>query len=325
LVSTKAQTFPPPNAHLAYTNIADSGVSVGAGLTYSYGLGIAWEDDWVGRTNLKSQDLQTINVNPNVAYKIPGVDLSVAAGAQIIFGSVELQQSVALGDDQFVEAHLGGSGTGIGATAAVMYKPLEELTLGLNYRSRTTVGFDQGQIHFEGEEDTSFASTFRDNPASTTMTLPDLIALGVGYQLDKLFLTVDFNYTTWSTYDTLLLDIETDGDEDAISELKIENNWEDAMAFRFGAQYEVMDNLPVRVGFAYDMTPIPDDTVNASLPGNDRVVGTLGLGYTWNGLRTDLAYSMVQALERDISNDRAPNGTYKTTANLFALNLGYGF
>jgi long-chain fatty acid transport protein len=324
-VATKSQVFPPPNAHVAYTDIAGSGVSAGLGMTFSYGLGIAWPEDWVGRTNIKSQDLQTININPSVAYKIPGVDLSVAAGAQVINGTVELNQSIALSDDQFVEAQLAGSGWGFGATAGVMYQPLEELTLGLNYRSRATLNIDDGRIHFEGEENTSFNSTFRDNPGSTEMTLPDLITFGVGYQLDKLFLTAQADYTTWSTYDTLKLDIDTGGDEDALSELEIKNNWENAMAFRLGAQYEITDGVKARLGAAYDMTPIPDDTVNASLPGNDRVAGTLGFGYTWEDLRVDAAYSLVTALERDIQNNRAPSGTYSTTASSFSLNLGYGY
>lgn len=324
-VSTKSQTFPPPNAHLSYDNIGETGLSVGAGLTFSYGLGIAWPDTWIGRSNIKSQDLQTANVNPNVSYKIPGVDLSVAAGAQLVFSSVDLQQSVPLGNGDFVEAHLGGSGFGAGGVAAIMYKPLDELTLGAQYRSRVKLNFDQGSVHFEGEENTPFNSTFRDNPATTEMTLPDLIAVGVGYQLDKLFLTFDFNYTMWSTYDKVVLDIDTGDDPDAIKELEIINNWEDAMAFRLGAQYEVTEGVPVRLGVAYDMTPIPDNTVNASLPGNDRLVGSLGVGYTWNKLRADVAYSLVQALPRDIKNDRAPNGTYDTTANTVSINVGYGY
>ncbi len=324
-VSTKAQTFPPPNAHLSYNNINDTGLSVGAGLTFSYGLGIAWPDDWDGRTNIKSQDLQTANVNPNVSYKIPGVDLSVAAGAQLIFASVDFQQSLALGNGEFVEAHLGGAGFGVGGVFAAMYQPLEELTLGLQYRSRVGLDFSDASVHFDEDEDTSFNRTFRDNPATTSMTLPDLVALGAGYQLDKLFLTFDVNYTMWETYDELEVDIDTGDDEEAIDSFTIENNWENAFAFRLGGEYEVVEDVPVRLGVAYDMTPIPDETVNASLPGNDRMVGTLGVGYTWNGLRTDVAYSLVKALERDIDNDRAPNGTYNTTANIIAVNVGYGF
>lgn len=322
-VPTKSQIFPPPNGHLSYENIADSGVSAGVGVTFPYGLGIAWPDDWAGRTAVRSQDLQTTNVNPNVAYKIAD-GLSVAAGGQIVFSSVEFHQSIATGDDQFVEAHLGAAGMGFGGVAAAMYQPLEELTLGLQYRSRVKIDYE-GDVHFDGEEDGALYRTFRDNPATASITLPDSFALGVGYELGELFVTAEANYTMWQTYDVVEVEVDTGGDEDAIDGFEIVSNWEDAMAFRLGAQYDVMENLPVRMGLAYDMTPIPDETVNPSLPGNDRLVGSLGFGYTWEGLRTDVAYSLVHALERDIDNDRAPHGAYNTTANIVAINLGYGY
>lgn len=321
---TVSQVFPPPNAHISYDNIADSGVSAGVGMTFSYGLGIAWPDDWVGRTTIVSQDLQTININPNVAYKIPGVDLSVAAGAQIIHGSVDLKRSVALGGDQFVEAHIGGSGFGFGGVAAVMYQPLKELTIGAQYRSRVKLDLE-GDAHFSGEETTAFYRTFRDNPGTTDITLPDTIALGFGYQLDKLFLHAEVDYTFWSTYDQIDLNIDTGGDPEALSELTIVNDWENSFTFRLGAQYDVTDSFAVRLGGNYDMTPIPDSTVNASLPGNDRISGSIGVGYTYQSFRVDAGYSLVHAMAREITNDRTPAGTYGTDANIFALNVGYGF
>lgn len=324
-VSTKSQVFPPPNAHISYDNIAESGVSAGVGLTFSYGLGIAWPDDWVGRTNIQSQDLQTININPNVAYKIPGLDLSLAAGAQIINGSVDLKKSTAIGGGEFVDAHIGGSGWGFGGVAAVMYQPLKELTIGVQYRSRVKLDLE-GDAHFEGEENTPFYTTFRDNPGTTDITLPDSIALGFGYQLDKLFLHAEVDYTLWQTYDEIVLKLDTGDDETALDELPpIVNDWEAAFAFRLGAQYDVTDSFAVRMGGNYDMSPIPDDTVNASLPGNDRISGSLGVGYTYQSFRVDAAYSLVHAMEREIANGRAPSGAYGTDANIFALNLGYGF
>ena len=324
-VSTEARLFPPPNAHLSYDNIADSGVSAGIGMTFSYGLGITWPDDWVGRTSIQSQDLQTVNINPNVAYRIPGLDLSVAAGAQIVHGSVTLKKSVAIGPDQFVDAHIGGTGFGFGGVAAVMYQPLKELTIGLQYRSRVKLDLE-GDAHFEGEENTPFYTTFRDNPGSTEITLPDTIALGFGYQLDKLFLHAEVDYTMWRTYDKIVLTLDTDGDPDALAQLPpIEGNWDDAFAFRVGAQYDVTDAFAVRLGGNYDMTPIPDETVNPSLPGNDRISGSVGVGYSYESFRADAAYSIVHALPREIANGRGPSGTYSTDANIFALSLGYGF
>lgn len=322
-ISTVSQVFPPPNFHLQYR--FGENFAAGVGLTFSYGLGIAWDEEWIGRENIVSQDLQTANVTPVVAYEIPGANLSVAAGAQIIRGTVEFNQDVALPHDQFVSAQLGGGGWGFGAIGALYYEPTEDLSIGFNYRSRAKVNFDDGRAHFEGEEDTPFYRTFQDNPGTTSITLPDLFALGVGYQLDDLFIELDFNYTLWQTYDRLVLDIDTGDDPEALSELEIVNNWENAFALRLGAQYNITEDLPIRLGVAYDRTPIPDETVNASLPGNDRISGSIGTGYTFSGFRADIGYQLVSAMTRDIQNDRAPNGEYKTTAHVLGINVGYGF
>jgi long-chain fatty acid transport protein len=323
-IDTDDRFFPPPNAHLSYENIADTNVSAGVGLTLPFGLGITWPREWIGRTNIISQDLRTYNINPNVAYKLPGIDLAVAGGLQFMLSDIEFEQSIALSDDQFVDAFLGGNGTGFGGVAALMYKPLEDLTLGFQYRSRVSVDYE-GDVHFSGEEDTPFFGTFRDNPAETSITFPDLLNLGVGYQLERLFLTADVNYTLWETYDEIIADIDTGDDEQAIDNFSIVNNWDNAFAFRLGAQYDLTESIPARVGFSYDMTPIPEETVNASLPDNDRIIGTLGLGYNWQSLRADLGYSLVYVDEREIRNERAPNGFYNTASHNVAFNVGYGY
>ncbi|MGM0556209.1 MAG: OmpP1/FadL family transporter [Myxococcota bacterium] len=322
-ISTEAQIFPPPNFHLQYR--FGENLAAGVGMTFSYGLGIAWPDGWVGRENIISQDLQTANITPVVAYEIDSANLSVAAGAQIIRGTVELNQDVALPHDQFVRAQLGGGGFGFGAIAALYYEPTDDISVGFNYRSRATVNFDEGAVHFDGEEDTPLYSTFQDNTGTTEITLPDTFSLGVGYQLSDLYLEFDVNYTLWETYDQIVLDIDNEEDPRALGELRIVNNWENALAFRLGAKYDVTENLPIRLGVAYDRSPIPDETVNASLPGNDRISGAIGTGYTFAGFRADIGYQLVSAMTRDVQNDRAPNGEYKTTAHVLGINVGYGF
>lgn len=322
-LSTEAQVFPPPNLHLQYR--FGENLAAGIGLTFSYGLGIAWPEGWVGRENIVSQDLQTANITPVVAYEIPDLNLSVAAGAQLMRGTVELNQDIRLPHDNFVRAQLGGAGFGFGGIAALYFEPNDKLSLGFNYRSRVKVNFNEGSVHFEGEEDTPLYTTFQDNSGTTSITTPDAFALGVGYRLSDLFLELDVNYTLWQTYDEVVLDIDTEGDDRALSELQIVNNWESAFAFRLGASYNITENFPVRLGVAYDMTPIPDETVNASLPGNDRVSGSIGTGYTISGFRADVGYQFVNALTRDVQNDRAPNGEYKTTAHVLGVNVGYGF
>jgi len=234
--------------------------------------------------------------------------------------SIELERAVVLRDDTEIQTSLGGNGIGFGGLAAVVYRPTENITIGANYRSSVKVDYE-GRAHFEGQEGTPFEGQFVDGNVNTDLTLPNIVSLGFGWQINRLFLELDLNYTAWRSYDEIVIDFEENRPSDTST---IANNWNDAGAIRFGAEYEVIDKLPVRLGLAYDMTPIPDETVSASLPGNDRAVASVGVGYTFDfGLRLDGAYQLVSAMQRTIENDVAPNGDYKTTAHIVGLNVGY--
>lgn len=334
---TIAQTFPPPNFHIGMPfDLGSAGrLGVSFGVTLPYGLGIAWPDDWDGDAFIVSQDLQTYNFNPNVSYKIPNIDLSIAAGAQIYRANVKLERDAILRDDVQVRSVIAGSGWGFGATASLLYKPIDALSIGLNYRSAVDLAID-GRAHFEGEEDTAFEQTFVDQEGSTTIPIPHAFTFGLGWTYEKLFVGLDVNYTTWSRYDQLELEFsepcqagspscDPEVDTSDPPTTTIVSNWEDAMAFRLGMEYEAVENLKVRFGGAFDRTPIPEQTLSPSLPGNSRAVFSAGLGYTISGVRADLGYQFVKALEREvIDTDNLP-GIYNTSAHVIGINLGYGY
>ncbi len=336
-VSTVSQTFPPPNLHLGYAReLGKAGsIGLGMGVTLPYGLGIAWPEDWEGRAFIIAQDLQTYNFNPNVSYKVPNVDLALGVGAQIYHSNVRLERDVVLRDDTSVRSVIAGSGQGYGATASLMYKPNKSLSLGLNYRSAVTLDIE-GTGSFEGEEGTPFEQTFTDQAGSTSINIPHALTLGVGWTHEKVFVGLDVNYTTWSRYQQVVLEFSEpclegsttcDPSVDATDPptTVITSNWNDAMAFRLGLQYEVVENLKLRTGFVYDMTPVPEQTLSPSLPDSDRAVVSAGVGYTVKGFRGDFGYQFVNAIERRVEDTDNLPGVYKTQAHVFGINLGYGF
>ncbi|MFB6351500.1 MAG: OmpP1/FadL family transporter, partial [Bradymonadaceae bacterium] len=223
-VATKSTVFPPPNAHVGYT--LDENLSIGIGAAFPFGLGVTWPDDWVGREDIQHQSLRTLDVTPAVAFTIPDTEFTVAAGAQLAFSSVELRRSIILRSDTEIQTHLGGNGFGAGGLAGLLYQPTDNLTFGLNYRSAIDIDYD-GRVHFEGEEGTPFESQFVDGGVSTSLTLPHTIGLGAGWQLDRLFLELDFAYTTWSTYDEVVIQFDKDRPQPTST---IQNNWNDSGA-----------------------------------------------------------------------------------------------
>ena len=69
--------------------------------------------------------------------------------------------------------------------------------------------------------------------------------------------------------------------------------------FRLGGAYQI-DDLTLRAGLAYDISPVPDRTVDATLPDNDRLIWTLGAGYSFGMLRVDLAYMNLWVFGREL-------------------------
>ncbi len=324
---TVSQVFFPPNLNISVPFADD--FAAGVGMTFSWGLGIEWPDDWLGRETFRAQSLQTLNVNPSVAYSVGDTGLSVGAGAQFLFTSLTQEQTTILRSDREVDVMLGGTGNGFGATFGAMYQATDEITVGLNYRSAVRLNVD-GRAHFsEDVNGTPFEQRMVDQDISTSLTVPHTINAGLGWQvLEPLWLGFDINYMTWSVYDQLEVEFSEQSPEGEPGEteppLVIDADWEDAVALRIGGQYDLHDQLRGRLGFAVDMTPVPDETVSPSLPDNNRFVFSGGLGYNYYAFRADLAYQYVYLPERVIDNGTV-DGTYQLSSHLVGLNVGYGF
>ena len=200
--NTEAAIFPPPNFSLAIP--VAGGFTAGLGVTLPWGLAITWPQDWVGRENFQAQSLRTINVNPNVAYKVPGLDLGVAAGVQVMRSELSQSRTIILRDDREAQVELGGVGYGVGGTFAAMYRPTDAITVGLNYRSGAKIDYHGHARFSENVEGTPFEDRMVDQEIATSIDIPHTINLGLGWQLtEALWLGVDVNYYTWSAYDSV--------------------------------------------------------------------------------------------------------------------------
>ena len=328
-IQTDAETelFYPPNFNLSVP-LTDE-LTAGVGLTFPWGLGVAWPSDWHGRENFRSQSLETLNLNPNVAYQVGDTGLSVAAGVQLMRSALRQERAAIVRDDTEVDVILGGVGYGIGGTFGAMYQANEDVTVGLHYRSATGINYE-GRAHFSDDvEGTPFESRMVDQDISTQITMPHVVNAGVGWQLsDPVWLGLDVNYMTWSTYDEVRVEYSEQSPEGEPGETEPptvqEGNWNDAVAVRLGGQYTLTDALTARAGLAFDMTPVPDETVGPSLPDNNRVITSAGVGYGFDAFRADLGYQYIFVAERVIDNGNV-DGTYQMSSHVLGLNFGYGF
>lgn len=321
---------------------ADSPWAFGIGVGSLFPLAKRWDTTSPFRDEIKEIAIKPININPTVAYRIEALNLAVAVGVNYTYADVWLEKSAstdayALGEApmpglavvQLGELELEADGDGWGYNAGLLWKPSERLSIGIAYRSEIELDFDGDadyQITTAGQSVYGQLAGYTDMVysvgAETDITLPDMWSFGVAVKpTDRLTVEFDADRFGWSSYDSL--DIYFDKNT-ILSDSLMRKDWNDVWTYRMGMQYEVTDALDVRLGYARDNNPIPNDTVGPELPDADRNNYTFGFGYKAERAVFDFAYMWVDFDDREVNNE-IQRGTYKSDAYLFAANLTYFF
>ena len=334
--SMTPQVFTPPNAY--FSTSTDQGLSYGIGIFTPFGLGIEWPADWEGRKLATKADIQSFFVNPTIAYKLFD-QLSIGAGVSYAYSKVDLSNRVPTFTDASESAlspddgtvKLEASGSSINFDGGVMYRPFEELSVGVSYRHSTKFDFS-GTATFSNMQ--GLSQYFPGGTGTTTITFPSNLFAGVAYRVSPdLVLEADYQFVGWSSYDTLKVGLP-DGPPDPREQGAIlqktqvyPKDWNDGYLLRIGGEYRYSDRWMFRAGYIYDSTPQPDKAVEPLLPDANRNDLTLGASYsiseTWS---IDAAYMMVLFQDRSVSSQvNVFPGTYKTTAYLFSFDVNCRF
>jgi len=312
--STKRGNFFLPS--IFASGLLTDRVAVGIGAYSTFGIGITWPGDWVGRESAIHASLETLTFNPTVAVKVhPRV--AVAAGFDAVRSVVDFTNGLPplIGGD----VRLAAGTWGYGFNVAGLYKiSPDRLHLALTYRSRVKLDFD-GQANFS-PANPDFAPVLPDQRGTASITLPDIITVGaMGRPRSDLALTFDANVVLWSTYDRIDINFQTAPDRAIVS------NGRNTFTLRGGADWTFPARWPglhLRGGLIYDRSAIPSTNLGPALPDSDRIDVALGAGYGRGHFRADLGYLLVIFLPADsTTGQEGPVGTYNTIAQLLGLTL----
>ncbi len=307
-----SQVFTPVNIYATYP--VNDQIHVGFGVCNPYGLGTEWPENWVGKFLTTKIDLKTFYFSPTVAYKVTD-ELSIGAGINYVTGDVTINRAFAIGfGDPLLSISMNGHGWGW--NAGVLYKATPEISVGVSYRSKTRVDAT-GTAQF-----TPAYSLLPNGDASTSISLPATGYAGVAYKVsNNLEVEADYQYVGWSAYNELAIQLTT------VKSVQ-PKNYVDSYILRVGGEY-TMDNLHLRAGYYFDHSPVKTEYVEPLLPDANRNGFNVGLGYEISSnLRVDIAYLFILFDQRKAENTIPElnfDGTYKSYANLFALDFGYRF
>lgn len=323
---SKSQTFVPFNVYVGGTILKSKRLGVGLGVYTPFGSGLTWDDNWTGRYVNQSIKLQSVFFQPTVSYRITDM-VSVGAGFVYAIGNVDLKQAIPTQDQNGMDgqAQLKGNAHGTGYNVGIHIKPNDKWQFGVTYRSEVKMKVDNGDATFTNIP-SSLSSQFPNTNFSTSLPLPEVLSVGVGFKpCKRLVLTADFNLVGWKSYDTLRFDYDQTTAQ--LQNTRTPRLYKNTIALRAGANYAVTKGFSLMAGIAYDPSPVRDGYVSPELPDANRLVLTGGLTYKPISKLTILAAVEYVTSEKRNSTFLPANlsGRYQTKAITPGIGVSYDF
>lgn len=297
-----------------YSTPLNDTVSFGLGINAPFGLSSSYDEAWVGRYHATDSELETININPSVAFQATD-RLSVGFGVnfQSIDATLEKEVDsfaacfsaatapVAAGggglSDAAANANCGAAHGGPGNRAADVSSKVTGddrgvgIDLSMLYEfdadSRIGVSWRQG-VHYTLEGDVNFSQSDKADSCAADPFCNGATADGnvsADVELPDI-LTVS---ATHGIGDDWRLDADIAWYEwDSIQELRIERpngqevstlelEYDNTVRYALGGTYTGFSGMALRAGVAHDESPISsEETVTPRIPDGDRTWLTVG-------------------------------------------------
>ncbi len=320
--------YPVPYMYGAMPFMDRFGVSLS--VNAPYGLTTEWDNDWEGRYYAQYTELSTVFITPAVSGKV--LDwLSLSAGLQMVYVDAEMRKFIPtrLGD---VYTKIEGDDWGAGYVLSAMAVPFDDWSFGITYHSHVSTRID-GDAKYERPAlpppyDSVMQDLFPKSDVTLPMDLPATLSLAVSTTMLKNFrFSGELLWTQWSAYENLKFNYDQSPGTGQEGIVEVNKDWDDVWCVRFGVEYYLNDQWTFRLSYAWDESPIDDDYRDPSLSTNDRNIFGFGVGWAWNQLTVDAAYSYVAVEDAKVGKKATPtlDGTYKGDAHIANLSFSWTF
>lgn len=321
----------------------------GLGINVPFGLGSEYPNDWVGRYHTTKSNFTSVNINPAAAWRATDW-LTLGAGLQLQWSEAELVNAIDFGTigagaaipgavptTQDGSARVKGDGWGVGFNVGVLAEPVPGTRLGAAYRSSvdTTI---KGDSWFRLDEAGIGAAlqgatgAFQNVDARTEIELPPMASFGIHQDIgDDFAVMAEAQWTGWSTLDDLIIEFDNPAQPDNVNVF----DWDNAWFFAVGATWKPTERLVVRVGGAFDQTPVRNAVRTPRIPDTDRWWLATGLGWRiTDALSLDIAYTHVFFDEAELRQRGLTEGNllrgdldarYQNSIDIVSLGLRWQF
>ncbi len=294
----------------------------GVGVSVPIGLKTEYDPAWMGRFQAIKSDISTFNLNPSASYKVNDkVSLGFGLNYQTI--DAEFTNAINLGGAAEAIADIKAKdNSGWGYNLGAMFQLAPDTRLGVSYRSSI-------KYHLTGTATFSPPAVPSAN-VSIDIKMPDSASIALQHRLNPgWILLADVTRTGWSKIKDLTIMNDTAGGTLSSTPENFRNTWRVGV----GAVHRYDDAWSIKMGLAYDQTPVNDTDRTARLPDNNRLWLSVGGQYKLSKDSTlDFGYAHLFIKDAPINQSNPATagggqlvGTYKGSVDILGAQFAYRF
>ena len=313
-----------PAGGLYYVHNLMPKLKIGVSASGYFGLGLEYENDWVGRYYVQEIKLQALGIQPAAAYRVNDW-LSLGAGVVALYGVLEEKAAVNnIGPNQpDGRLKIEDSDITYQLNLGVLAEPRKGTRFGLTYLS-------EGDLEFKDEPDFSSlgpaleallrAKGLLDAKIKVDFTMPQALMFSAYHEInDSWAIMGNLGWQDWSEFGKVGVAVTS---EDT-SSLTIDRDYQDTWHAAVGAQFRVSAPWLLSAGVAYDSSMVDDDDRTPDLPLGEAWRFGLGARYDWSKkLAFGMGYTFFWSGDLDMNVNRGPlagrvSGTYEDSSMHF--------
>lgn len=319
---TDYKVVPVPQLFATYTPLdAHVPLSYGFGVYAPFGLGLHWPEDGPFRQLAIEGQLTYITIQPTIAWQVHPT-VSIAAGPTINYSHAKLRQGIGITPtDQF---SFRGEDWDFGYHVGVLWRPLEQISVGANYRSPTSLNY-RGPAHFDASP---LVDTMSD--AKVKIDFPQIISGGVSYRPTPYWnFEVDVDWTDWNSVDTLVF--KGAANPFTGSDLSLPLNWHSSWFYHVGGTRYFDNGYFVSAGYFFSQNSTSEKDFTPYVPDTDLHVGSIGGGYKGGNWNWAIAAQIITGPWRTVTGStpsafgQSADGQYKFFVPAVSCSVAYHF
>jgi long-chain fatty acid transport protein len=310
-----------PGGGLFYVHPTSGRLRLGVAVAGNLGMGLQYDDDWVGRYYVQKGTLIGVSLMPAIAWEING-RFSVGGALNAMYGVFDTQVAVnnVLPGSPDGRLKLSDTTWGLGANIGFLFQPKDGTRFGLTYTSPVGLDFSDTPEFSNlqpGISGALQAAGLLDSPLDLSVTVPQTVMASFDHALnDRWSLLGNLGWQDWSAFGKVDVQVASDTPTTLTADLNFQDTWHAAL----GAQMKTASPWSVSFGAAYDSSCLKDADRTPTLPvGSAWRFGAGGRRPLGEKLELGIAYELAWGGDLPVDQQRGPlsgrlAGSYRDTA-----------